>query len=166
MDLLDEEVFAVILAITIIGSVIGIAQVLRPEVAVEPFTALGLLNSECRIGDYPDRVFPNQNLTLCIFVFNHMGYPILAQVRYKIGDRESLPTNTTPSPRDVIKIFEFLIDSGENVTRRIEVPIAIMEADEATLIFELWLYDIDRMEWVYSGRWNHLHVKVVRVPLP
>lgn len=168
MDLLDEEVFAVIIAITVVGSAIAIAQILRPGV-VEPFNALGLLNEECRIGDYPDYVYPGENLTLCIFVYNYRQYPVLAQVRYRIGDNATLPTNTTPSPRPVVKVFEFLINSGENVTKVVTVPIAIDRSyggRRIALIFELWIYDISRGEWVYTGIWNHLYVNVVKVPIP
>lgn len=168
MDLLDEEVFAVILAITIVGSAIAIAQVVRPEIT-EPFNALGLLNEECKIGDYPRYVYPGGNLTLCIFLYNHRDYPALLQVRYKIGTNATLPTNTTPSPQPVLKVFEFLVGVKENVTKPITIPIAINESlkdKRIALIFELWIYDLEKKSWVYTGIWNHIYVDVVWMPLP
>ena len=168
MDILDEEVFAVIIAITIVGSAIAIAQILRPEI-VEPFNALGVLNEDCRIGEYPEYVYPRENLTLCIFVYNYRQYPALVQVRFKIGENATLPTNTSPSPSQVVKTFSFLIGSKENVTKVVIVPIAIdrsYEGKKIALIFELWIYDIDKKEWIYTGIWNHLYVNVVRVPIP
>ncbi len=168
MNILDDEVFAVLLAIVIVGSVFAIAQVIRPEVT-EPFTAIGLLNEECRIGHYPKEVFQGQNLTLCIFLYNHMGYPLLMQVRYKIGTNETLPTNTTPSPQPVIKELEVLLDNNDNATILVQVPIAVggeYVGKRVALIFELWIYDISKQEWVYTGRWNHLYVKVLEAPIP
>ncbi|MEM4849034.1 MAG: hypothetical protein QXM55_05310 [Ignisphaera sp.] len=165
MNLLDEEVFAVIIAISIVGSTIAIALVLRPDI-VEPFQALGLLNENLVIGDYPKFVYPMQNLTLGIFVYNHRPYPILVQIRYKIGNSTNLPTNTAPSPEPTIKVYEFLIDIRKNITQKIVVPIATNKSSgRIALIFELWLYDIDKREWIYTGIWNHLYVDVIKVPL-
>ncbi|MEM4502518.1 MAG: DUF1616 domain-containing protein [Ignisphaera sp.] len=168
LNLLDEEVLAVILAITVVGSAIAIAQVLRPEI-VEPFQALGILNEEMKIGEYPTKVYPGQNIELYVYVYNHKAYPALVQVRYKIGNRETLPTNTSPSSQPTIKVYEFLVDVKENVTKKVEIPITIdrnTDVDEIALIFELWVYDIDRKEWVYTGIWNHLYVRIVKVQIP
>ena len=168
MNILDDEVFAVLLAIVVVGSVFAMAQIVRPEI-VEPFTAIGLLNEECRIGDYPKEVLEGQNLTLCIFLYNHMGYPLLMQVRYKIGTNETLPTNTTPSPRPVIKEYEVLLNNNENTTTLVQVPITVSQeyvGKRVALIFELWVYDTSKHQWVYTGEWNHLYVKVLEAPIP
>jgi len=168
MNVLDDEVFAVLMAIIIVGSVFAAAQLLRPSV-VEPFTAIGLLNEECRIGDYPSKVFRGENITLCIYLYNHIGYPLLMQVRYKIGTNTTLPTNTTPSPMPTMLIFNKMLNHGENNTFRIEVPITVSEGfvgRRAALIFELWIYNLDQGTWVYSGRWNHLYVEVLESPIP
>jgi len=68
------------MAIIVVGSVFSVAQLLRPSVT-EPFTAIGLLNENCEIGDYPSKVFRGENITLCIFLYNYMGYPLLMQVK-------------------------------------------------------------------------------------
>lgn len=164
VNILDGEVFAVIVAISIVGSALGIAQLLRPEV-VEPFTALGLLNQDCAIGEYPKYVFAGGEIELCVFVGNNMGYPILARVVYKLGTGEDLPTNTTPSTLKPIKNFTVLVAHGGNVTFKVRLPIPENppEADRVAIILELWFYDPERGVWTYSGRWNHLYVQVVRV---
>jgi len=168
MNILNDEVFAVILAIMVIGSIFSVAEVLQPRI-VEPFISIGLLNEECKIGDYPGEVFIGENLTLCLLLYNYMGYPVLVQVKYKIGTNETLPTNTTPSPRPAIMIFEKLLDHNENITLLIQVPIAVNKSyvgKEIALIFELWIYDVNQDNWVYSGIWNQLYVKVLEVPIP
>ncbi len=42
--LLDDEVFAVLTAVVIIASVLGVAMVVRDELGGERFTAIGLLD--------------------------------------------------------------------------------------------------------------------------
>ena len=163
--ILDEEVLAVILAITVVASVFGIAMVLRPNV-VEPFIAIGLLNEHCKIGAYPKYVVPNQTITLCIFIDNYLGKPVYWMVTYKIGDSESIPTNTSPSPRKPLKEWFGVLDNGENTTFLVKVPIYISKDLEGekriALIFELWIYNTTSGRWVYSGRWTHLYVEVVK----
>lgn len=142
-------------------------MIIKPEIP-EPFTALGILNEECRIGDYPSKVYPNEWLQLCLFLYNHKTYPILARVKYKIGTNDTLPSNTTASPLSEVAIYDFLLGVKENVTQIINVPILIDSENKTrvALIFELWIFDIEKREWVYTGIWNHLYVDVVKVPLP
>ncbi len=161
--ILDEEVFAVIMAIIVVGSVFGIAQVLRPSV-VEPFTAIGLLNEECKIGDYPEIVVAGENITLCIFVHNYMGYPIYYKVVYKIGTNETLPTQNTSSPEPPVMEWKGFLDHNENTTFKVAITVD-RPGKKIALIFELWLYDPDKDTWVYSGRWVHLYVDVLEAPV-
>lgn len=168
MDILDEEVFAVIVALAIVVSAVGIAQVLRPEV-VEPFVAIGILSSDCRIGDYPKEVFEGEDVKLCVHVYNHLGRPQLVMVKYKLGSRDTLPTNVSGSPAETLKTFKFLVGHASNITKPISVPIPTGEGlvgGDVALIFELWLYDEDSGDWVYSGRWVHLYVRVREGPIP
>lgn len=158
-----EEVFAVIMAIIVVASVFAAAQVLRPKV-IEPFTALGLLNENCVIGYYPREVVVGENVTLCIFVDNHMNEPIYYRVVYRIGTNNTIPTNTTPSPEPEIKEWRGVLNQGENTTFKVVVPIKYSgktNTSRVALIFELWIYNVDNNEWVYTGRWNHLYVKLV-----
>ncbi len=167
MNVINDEVFAVILALTVVGSVIPALIILRPEVT-EPFTSIGLLNSECKIGDYPSYVIPRDDIDLCIQVFNYMGYPILAQVRYKVGTAKDLPTNTIPSALSIIKNITVIVPHNAEKLVKARFPVIVDESmigKNATLIFELWIYDNVKNEWVYSGEWVHLHVRVAGVPL-
>jgi hypothetical protein len=160
--ILDEEVLAVVLAVTIVASVLGAALILRPEV-VEPFTAIALLNEECKMGDYPRYAAEGSNLTLCIYVYNHVGKPVYYMVVYKLGSAETLPTNTTPSPQKPLASWRGVLSHGENTTFLVEVPVRAPSpgAVNATLIFELWIYDTSTSSWSYTGRWVHLHVQLV-----
>lgn len=159
--ILDEEVFAVIMAITVIASIAGIAIVLKPDVT-EPFIAIGLLNEECKVGEYPSTLYNSTHVDLCIYLVNYMGKPIYYRVVYKIGSRETLPTNTTPSSENDILSYPGLLDHGENKSFPVEIPVYTVDQlpREVALIFELWLYDTSIHKWIYSGRWVHLYVNV------
>jgi len=161
--ILDDEVLAVILALIVVGSVFASAEVMRPRVT-EPFTALGLLNSELKIGDYPKTVVVGQNITLGIFVDNHMGYPIYYRVVFKLGDNTTLPTPDNPSPNPPIKSWEGFLDHGENATFKITISVN-KPGNKKALIFELWTYDPVDGEWKYTGRWNHLYIDIVEAPV-
>ncbi|WP_236698214.1 DUF1616 domain-containing protein [Pyrodictium occultum] len=161
--IMDEEVFAVIMAVIVVASVFTAAMILRPR-SIEPFTALGLLNEECKIGYYPAEAYPGENLTLCIFVDNHMGEPIYYKVVYKVGNGSTLPSNTTPSPEPPLMEWRGVLGDGGNTTFRVVVPVEPprgLMGQRAALIFELWVYDPGKGGWVYTGRWNHLYLKLV-----
>lgn len=159
----DEEVFAVIMALIVVASIFGIAQVLYKP--TEPFTAIGLLDSHCKIGDYPHHIILGQEVTLCVFVHNHLGRPGLFQVRVKIGDRDHLPTNTTPLDSPIVKEVTRVLDHDSNFTQKITLKLNETGANIA-LVFELWVYNTTIKDWVYTGRWNHLYVNVTEVLPP
>lgn len=166
MNVISDEVFAVILAIVVISSVISVAVLLRPEVA-EPFIAIGLLDENCKLsGNYPKLVIAGGEVHLCLYIFNYKGYPALVQVRYKIGGSHEIPTNTTPANLASLKNFTKLLNHNEEALMKVKLPVIVNESliiGNATLIFELWVYDTGRNAWVYSGQWTHLHVEVVEV---
>ncbi|MEZ0290292.1 MAG: DUF1616 domain-containing protein [Sulfolobales archaeon] len=158
--ILDEEVFAVILAVSIVASVIGVASVI-PR-ATESFMALGLLDEFCRIGSYPSKAYNDSTITLCIFVYNHMGRPVYYKVVYKIGSNTTIPTNTTPSPESVLAEWRGVLNMDSNTTFKIKIPVYAKRINSTiALIFELWVWDTSSNSWKYSGVWNHLYVNVV-----
>ncbi len=158
--ILDEEVFAVILAITVVASVFASAMILRPT-SYEPFIAIGLLNEECKIGEYPKIIYVHENVTLCIFIGNYMHRPVYYKVVFKIANASTLPTNTTPAPTKPLKEWTGFLNDNSNTTFKIHIVIDKPPPyRNATLVFELWTYDIEKDEWVYTGRWTHLHVEI------
>jgi uncharacterized membrane protein len=162
--LLDDEVFAVLTAVVIIASVLGVAMVVRDELGGEMFTAIGLLDENCRIGDYPRYAYPNQTLRLCLYIYNHMGKPVYWRVVYKVGDNTTLPTTNTTSPRPAMAEWRGVLDHGLNATRRIEVVVGEppVNATRVALIFELYTYNTAEGRWEYTGRWVHLYINIRR----
>lgn len=166
VDLLDDEVFAVLTALIVVASVFTAAQEFQ---RIEPFNAVGLLNEDCKIGDYPTFVLIGEKLPLCLYVFNNMGRPEAYMIVYRFGSKDTLPTNTTSSTAPALWNYTVVLNHGEEALLRASIPIPANPAligGNATLIFELWIYDTGGGKWVYTGRWVHLHVRVEGVPLP
>jgi len=160
--ILDEEVFAVLLAIVTVASVFAAAQLLRPEVT-EPFTALGLLDSQCKIGNYPRRVVEGRPVDLCLYVYNHEGRPIYYKVVFRVGTNQTIPSNSTPSPEPPLAEWRGVLAHGENATFKVSVAVpAGFGGSRAALIFELWTFNTSAGTWSYTGRWTHLYVDVAR----
>jgi len=162
--LLDDEVFAVLTAIVVVASVFSAAMLIREGYVAEPFTAIGLLNENCRIGEYPGYVRSNSTVTLCLYVYNHEGKPLYWKVVYRLGSNKTLPTNTTPSPEPAIQEWRGVLGHRQNSTFKVvvRIPEIPLNTTRVTLIFELWAYDVNLHTWVYTGRWVHLHVNVAR----
>ncbi len=158
--MIDDEVFAVIMAIVVLGSVFAAVQLLPRH--VEPLEGIALLNPECKMKDYPSTILAGEGVSFCLLVFNYMGKPMYYQVRYKVGDRDTLPRNETPSPQPALKTFEVVLNDSSEAYLNITITVERVGNDIA-LIFELWRYEPATDSWVYTGKWNHLYVDVVEV---
>ena len=166
MNLLDDEVFAVITAVIVVASVLAAASML---VRQEGFSAIGLLNKNCRIGDYPGFALVGENLSLCIYIANHEGRTEAYTVVYRFASPSQLPTNQTPSPAPQVWNYTVVLADGQETLLHVKAKIPenpLLVGQKATLIFELWAYDTERGRWVYTGKWAHLHVRVEEAPLP
>ncbi len=167
--LMDKEVQAVIIALVVVGSVFAAAMILRGN-AGEPFDAIGLLNENCVIGEYPSQLTIGENVTLCIFVYNHMDKVEYYKVVYRIGTNETIPSNTTSSPEPMLMEWRFALDNDANTTFKVTVPFNPPEdywsRDKVALIFELWRYNTSSGLWEYTGKWVHLYVKPVPPLIP
>jgi uncharacterized membrane protein len=159
--LLDEEVFAVILALSITASALGIALTLKPG-NPEPFTAIGLLNEECKIGRYPAAVVNGSSVRLCISVANYLGHPAYFKVVYKLATNETLPNSAAPSPEQAVMEWRVLLNNGEEIVFPITIPVHTLRGEfHIALVFELWVYNTSASGWSYTGRWNHLYINIV-----
>ncbi len=165
MDLLDREVFTVITALVLIGSLIALFE-MDLGWAREHYISISLLNERCLIGGYPVNAYVDTPVKLCIEVHNELGYPVYARIVYKIADNTTLPSREKPSPEKERTVYELLVDNGETRYLRVNISIPMEYAGRRiAIVFELWIYDPETNEWVYTGRWTHLFVYVIEVPL-
>lgn len=156
---LNDEVFAVILAISVVFSVLGIALTVPRN--PEAFTALGLLGEHNKTGGYPREVYVGVPLKLNIFVANYMGSTKLFMVKAKLG-YGSIPSESTPlETPTLLEKFAVLCHSC-NTT--ISVTLVLLEPfKNQTIVFELYMFNTKEKRWDYTGRYLFLRVNLSEV---
>ena len=158
---MNREIQGIILAIVIVSSIVSIFLLVK-GVKGEPFDAIGLLDQNCKLENYPSQLALGSNVTFCIFIENHMYRVEYYKIIYKIGINTTLPNNETPSPEPPLREWRIVLASNHNTTIKVTVPFKPPEKyqlkDKVALIFELWRYNTKLGEWEYSGRWVHLYV--------
>lgn len=159
---LDEEVVAVIAAIAVVASVFAIATTITSGRVVEPFSALGLLGPEGKIGNYPKEVYVGEPVKLYIYVDNHEGKPMYYRVLVKVGNESTLVNQTAPANLPPVKVFNLIL--GHEMNSTFPLIVKFNETGiNVKLITELWFYNVSSREFQYSGRWNHLYINVTEV---
>ncbi|MEM1550585.1 MAG: hypothetical protein QXR13_01460, partial [Candidatus Bathyarchaeia archaeon] len=76
----DDEVLAVVAAIVVVGFVFGFSQFILSGRVVEPFSALGLLGPNMKIGDYPREVVVGVPFKLYLYVHNFEGRSVYYRI--------------------------------------------------------------------------------------
>lgn len=159
--MIDEEVAAVILAIAVVAGIFAASQVLFGERVVEPFSAIGLLGPDMKIGDYPRKVVVNETFRLHVYIENREGRLMYYVVYVKLGDNTTLVNETVPADAPIIARYETIVPHGSNVTIPVELSIS-SPVSNARLIFELWFINETTLEPQYRGRWLQLWLDVVQ----
>ena len=157
--ILDEEVWAVILAIIVVGGVFAVSQAYLSGRVVEPFSELGLLGRNMKIGDYPRNLIVGDNATFYVYVGNHMGRPMYYVVEVKLGNRS---TAIDPSPLEPIYVYERILMHNETWIFRVDLPVERAGLNQR-IIVELWIYNESIGELQYHGRWTQLWINVTSV---
>ena len=136
--LVDEEVFAVVLAILVVICVFAISQMFYAGRVVEPFSQLAVLGPDKKLGGYPSEVRVGERFKLYMYVGNYMGRVMYYIVYIKLGNR-SVPLNLT-YPAPVIARFERILMHNESWI----FPIYLVMNETGInyrIIFELWIYN-------------------------
>lgn len=154
--IISEEVWAVILAIVVVGSVFAVSQAYLSNRVVEPFSELALLGENMKIGDYPTNLVAGDNATFYVYVGNHMGRPMYYLVGVKLGDN-STPIN--PAPIKPVMTFERVLLNNETWIFRVDLPIESPGINKR-IIVELWIYNESINALQYHERWTQLWINV------
>ncbi|MEM2240343.1 MAG: DUF1616 domain-containing protein [Candidatus Bathyarchaeia archaeon] len=158
--MLSGEVWAVVMAVVLVGAVFAVSQIFASSRVTEPFSELGILGPKMKIGDYPRIVVAGEAFRLYVYVGNHMGKPMYYVVFIKLGNATT-PLN--PTPAEPFMRLDLILMHGEN--RTIPIDIAITEPGLNTrLIFELWTYNTTVKELTYHGRWCQIWLNVTIPP--
>ena len=153
--MIDDEVKAVVLAIIVVVGVFAASQTIYAGRVVEPFSELGLLGPNKKIGDYPKEVVVGLPYRLYIYVGNHEGEVKYYRVLIKLGDAETFINETTPADAPIIHSFDQVLMHNQTVIRPYDMVIN-STGTNLRLLVELWSFDPERDEFVYTGRWNQL----------
>ncbi len=158
--IMDEEVAAVVLALVIVASVFAVAYVVNKSRVAEPFSAIGLLGPNKKIGNYPTHVHPGEKFLLWVYVFNYEGHAMLYRVYIKLGNRTTLVNSTISANAPIMDYFDICLTHNESAL--VPVYLSINKTGSYKLIFELWAYSPKTGEFKYLGLWNHLYINVTR----
>lgn len=157
--MIDEEVKAVVMAIIIVAGALSISQIVTSGRVSEPFSALGLLGPNMKIGDYPKTVLVNQTVNLYLFIDNHEGRTIYYIIYVKLGDKLTEINENKSAEAPTLYTYEIILTHGMNTT----IPVSLKFSKpmmNARLIFEMWIYDPETRTPRYHGRWNQLWLNI------
>jgi uncharacterized membrane protein len=151
--MIDDEVKAVVLTILLASAIIAVYPIVEERRIVEPFSELGILGSNGKLGDYPHQVAVGQSFNLFLYVGNHEGRCEYYRIVEKLGDQSSNVSDVSPLDAPVKASWETILPRESNST----IPISF-SVDSAglnrRLVFELWKYDLSSHEFVYYQRWK------------
>ena len=154
--LISGEVWAVILAIILVGVIFAVSQAIWAERVIEPFSELGVLGPHMKIGDYPSEVVAGDTFKLYIYVGNHMGKPMLYTVLVKLCNK-TMPVD--PAPVEPMMSFTHALLNNETWISPINVTLTDVGLNWR-LVFELWAYnpETDRVEYLGLSCWLWINV--------
>ena len=156
---IDEKIQAAIIIVLLGYAVLTAAPIILGDRIVEPFSELGVLGPNMKLGDYPREVVAGEEVRLYIFLGNHEGVPTYYRILVKEGDRSMNVSDTEPYPGASINILERILENESNYTR--PVTISMREPGlNRRLVFELHKYDADSRSFVYDGIWTQLWLNV------
>ena len=150
--LFDEEVLAVVAAVAVVGVALASAVLLGPAVR-EPFSAIGLLGPEGRIGGYPSEVAAGAPVRLHVYVYNHMGTPVWFVVYVKVSNS----TGESPLPERPVVTLQRLLLHNETWVK--PFTVTLNSTGRQRVVAELWaVYPNGTV--AYTGRYVQLWVNV------
>jgi len=157
--ILDREVLTVLAAMLVVSSVFAVVQVVNVGRVTEPFSELGILGPNMKIGDYPREVLSGVPFKLYLYVGNHEGRCVYYRVLVKVGGNRSFINETVPL--DASPILEYRLILSHNSTTMIPMNITLYsQGINRRLVFEMWIYNETLGDFTYYGRWNQLWLNV------
>ena len=153
----DEKIQTAILAVLAIYGILVAAPLLLGDRVVEPFSELGVLGSELKLGDYPHEVASGEEFDLYLYLGNHMGELSYYRVYAKLGDVRINVSDTEPYVGVTLFDYDYVLVDDTNAT--LPITLSINEAGlNQRLVFELHRYQDN--EFVYDGIWTQLWLNV------
>jgi uncharacterized membrane protein len=151
--------YIVVVAVTLVLVFsVFIAYYVISSAPPEGYATIYVLDLQKRAVDYPELVVINQNNTFSVWVGveNHMGKSESFEVLLKVTNDTSpaFPAEVQPS-----NSFAATVEEGEKWETL--STITIPQPGAYAVIFELWIYDDDIAQNVFSGKAVVLNVEAV-----
>jgi uncharacterized membrane protein len=159
--LMDDEIKIVSIGLIVVMMGIAVYPVLSAHRVVEPFSELGILGPNGKLGDYPSEVSVGEPVNLYLYVGNQEGLAQYYRVDVKIGDREQNVSDVVALEAPVVASYSLALPSGANTT----MPIAVRLSEPGVnrrLVFELHRFDVEVGEFKYQ-LWAQLWLNVTAV---
>lgn len=145
--------------IIIIGFVVVYPMIVESRGVVEPFSELGVLGPNLKLGDYPKEIGVNQVFRLYLYIGNHMGGPEYYRVLAKVGDVNSTISDADPSNAPVLASWDCVLADESNNTLPINLSIPHTGLNQR-LVFELYRFDTGSGMFTYHQRWTQIWINV------
>jgi uncharacterized membrane protein len=156
---IDERVQATVLvALAAYGLLVSAPLILGGRV-VEPFSELGVLGPNLKLGDYPREVAVGESFNLYLYLGNHEGEVSYYRILLKVGDQGLNVSDVEPYGGVLIGSIEHILQNGGNAT----IPLIVRMPDlglNRRLVFELQRYDPALGGFRYEGVWTQLWLNV------
>ena len=159
--MIDEEVKIVALALIAVMAGIAVYPVLSANRIVEPFSELGVLGPNGKLGDYPRLVEVGEPISLFLYVGNEEGRAEYYQVQVKLGSQAQNVSDATPLDAPILAKYDIVLMSGQNVTRPVTLSLP-QPGINLRLVFEMHIYDGDSGGLVYNYRWVQLWMNATK----
>jgi uncharacterized membrane protein len=157
--LIDDEVKMVALGLIGVMVIATVYPILASNRAIEPFSELGILGQNGRMGDYPSTVTVGRSFNLFLHVGNHEGRAEYYRVLAKVGDQGSNVTNTTPLNVLPFASWDMVLLNNQNRTLPITLSLSNAGVNKK-LVFELHMLDTDSGLFVYHQRWTQIWLNI------
>jgi uncharacterized membrane protein len=123
----------------------------------EPFSELGVLGPNQKIGGYPTNVTVGQQFTLYGYIGNHEGRPSYYQFVVKVGNQSTAVSNSTTARAPTIFVRYQLLNDNSSVTFPLTLSLQSPGINQR-IIFELWSFNSTTSQFVYTGLWDQIWV--------
>jgi hypothetical protein len=158
---IDEQITIVTLIVIMIVGAFLVSNYFLVDLNKNPFSSLGILGPDGKIGDYPKNVTLGQNFTLYLYVENKEGHIMYYQVLIKVGNATSIVNQTNYLDVPPIAVYSFILFNHQIEIRKITLALN-MTGENIKLIFELWAYSVTQNNFKYMGIWNQLYLNVTK----
>lgn len=155
----DEKLQAALMLIVLVLGILSTAPIILGERIVEPFSELGVLGPEMKLGDYPNQVETGESMDLYLYLGNHEGTLQYYRVYAKQGDQSVNISDTEAYPEPVITHFDYVLTDEANITMPINLVLETPGVNQR-IVFELHKYNPQTDQFLYDGIWVQLWMNI------